>query len=180
MRRFRPLWLSSVLAFVASALVAVGAPTAAQAQGSCTISGNTLSWSNVGASDYNVRKNGSWYRTVNGTSTTIDDPGASWIVRHRANGQTVDRSCTPGGGGGGGAGVPADGCTLSGNQLSWSDVGKDEYYVQKNGSWFRNVRGLTTTIDNANATWAVRHWTCLLYTSPSPRDLSTTRMPSSA
>ena len=25
-----------------------------------------------------------------------------------------------------------------------------------------------------------RHWTCLLYTSPSPRDLSTSRMPSSA
>ena len=25
-----------------------------------------------------------------------------------------------------------------------------------------------------------REWTCLLYTSPSPRDLSTSRMPSSA
>ena len=24
------------------------------------------------------------------------------------------------------------------------------------------------------------HWSCLLYTSPSPRDLSTSRMPSSA
>ena len=24
------------------------------------------------------------------------------------------------------------------------------------------------------------HWNCLLYTSPSPRDLSTSRMPSSA
>ena len=27
---------------------------------------------------------------------------------------------------------------------------------------------------------AERGWTCLLYTSPSPRDLSTSRMPSSA
>eukprot|EP00829_Urostomides_striatus_P011620 TRINITY_DN2903_c0_g1_i1.p3 TRINITY_DN2903_c0_g1~~TRINITY_DN2903_c0_g1_i1.p3 ORF type:complete len:107 (+),score=47.31 TRINITY_DN2903_c0_g1_i1:27-323(+) len=32
------------------------------------------------------------------------------------------------------------------------------------------------TIAESNAT----HYTCLLYTSPSPRDLSTTRMPSSA
>ena len=26
----------------------------------------------------------------------------------------------------------------------------------------------------------IQHWFCLLYTSPSPRDLSTSRMPSSA
>ena len=30
------------------------------------------------------------------------------------------------------------------------------------------------------AAWSYRHWNCLLYTSPSPRDLSTSRMPSSA
>ena len=49
--------------------------------------------------------------------------------------------------------------------------------------------------DRANDRWTLRHgpfqedefpgmphqdWTCLLYTSPSPRDLSTSRMPSSA
>ena len=28
--------------------------------------------------------------------------------------------------------------------------------------------------------WLTPHWNCLLYTSPSPRDLSTSRMPSSA
>ena len=28
--------------------------------------------------------------------------------------------------------------------------------------------------------WCTQYWTCLLYTSPSPRDLSTSRMPSSA
>ena len=28
--------------------------------------------------------------------------------------------------------------------------------------------------------WTKDRWTCLLYTSPSPRDLSTSRMPSSA
>ena len=32
----------------------------------------------------------------------------------------------------------------------------------------------------AGSKWAVRALTCLLYTSPSPRDLSTSRMPSSA
>jgi len=32
----------------------------------------------------------------------------------------------------------------------------------------------------AAVTLAVLHWSCLLYTSPSPRDLSTSRMPSSA
>ena len=31
-----------------------------------------------------------------------------------------------------------------------------------------------------NFSWAEYDWTCLLYTSPSPRDLSTSRMPSSA
>ena len=28
--------------------------------------------------------------------------------------------------------------------------------------------------------WGITSWSCLLYTSPSPRDLSTSRMPSSA
>ena len=44
--------------------------------------------------------------------------------------------------------------------------------AQKVGRWFRRVA--------EGAEVLVRKWHCLLYTSPSPRDLSTSRMPSSA
>ena len=43
--------------------------------------------------------------------------------------------------------------------------------------------GLSATgqdLDGRNKTSLRKEWTCLLYTSPSPRDLSTSRMPSSA
>ena len=39
---------------------------------------------------------------------------------------------------------------------------------------------LADAVDDARADLDARDWTCLLYTSPSPRDLSTSRMPSSA
>ena len=49
------------------------------------------------------------------------------------------------------------------------------------------AKGRTTNIENTrpyrtsvSTTEAVDYYTCLLYTSPSPRDLSTSRMPSSA
>ena len=41
------------------------------------------------------------------------------------------------------------------------------------------VRGIIGDI-RENGDVAVRRYACLLYTSPSPRDLSTSRMPSSA
>ena len=40
-----------------------------------------------------------------------------------------------------------------------------EYVVEKNNEYYNNVEGC---------------WTCLLYTSPSPRDSTSSRMPSSA
>ena len=43
----------------------------------------------------------------------------------------------------------------------------------KANQWWRNLRGGTCTA-------VIRGERCLLYTSPSPRDLSTSRMPSSA
>ena len=43
------------------------------------------------------------------------------------------------------------------------------------------LTGLPTRVDNdAKALALGEGWVCLLYTSPSPRDLSTSRMPSSA
>jgi len=39
--------------------------------------------------------------------------------------------------------------------------------------------GLTHAMEVWNL-WHAMYWLCLLYTSPSPRDLSTSRMPSSA
>ena len=40
--------------------------------------------------------------------------------------------------------------------------------------------GTSTAVTGAGRTDSGVHATCLLYTSPSPRDLSTSRMPSSA
>ena len=40
-----------------------------------------------------------------------------------------------------------------------------------------NIDKINKLYDEGNT---IVYWTCLLYTSPSPRDLSTSRMPSSA
>ena len=49
---------------------------------------------------------------------------------------------------------------------------------------YMNADALSKTLDTKKVTFYSRSkhrlWTCLLYTSPSPRDLSTSRMPSSA
>ena len=45
---------------------------------------------------------------------------------------------------------------------------------------FFNVRSVPNPNDLAYTSLALSPHTCLLYTSPSPRDLSTSRMPSSA
>ena len=42
------------------------------------------------------------------------------------------------------------------------------------------VKETGVEVNRPNASTAVRDESCLLYTSPSPRDLSTSRMPSSA
>ena len=50
-------------------------------------------------------------------------------------------------------------------------------------TWLSVVAGMFHEWDKQLRGWLVReigHWHCLLYTSPSPRDLSTARMPSSA
>ena len=57
------------------------------------------------------------------------------------------------------------GLDLSRYKLGWSD---EEDYV------FKPKKGLNEDIIREMS------WICLLYTSPSPRDLSTSRMPSSA
>ena len=44
---------------------------------------------------------------------------------------------------------------------------------------FDGLRALTT-VTPASAEALVRHYSCLLYTSPSPRDRTRSRMPSSA
>ena len=44
----------------------------------------------------------------------------------------------------------------------------------------RSTRGFVTSAFSAGSTNFAQFWVCLLYTSPSPRDLSTSRMPSSA
>ena len=47
--------------------------------------------------------------------------------------------------------------------------------------WVNSSRIVQEYDANGNRTlWQDQYWSCLLYTSPSPRDLSTSRMPSSA
>ena len=58
--------------------------------------------------------------------------------------------------------------TASG-MLKAAQAGKRHGMIKRSKKFIRNARG-TTTLSKA----------CLLYTSPSPRDLSTSRMPSSA
>ena len=54
--------------------------------------------------------------------------------------------------------------------------------VEKNE--FANIDFLQVAKDwqkkKYDAGWAMLHWPCLLYTSPSPRDVEESRMPSSA
>ena len=55
-------------------------------------------------------------------------------------------------------------------QNLYNDMGSDVSSSQKRGDWV-NTKKLT---DKG------RDWICLLYTSPSPRDATLSRMPSSA
>ena len=50
----------------------------------------------------------------------------------------------------------------------------------KNPKWFNRDRFVLSAGHGCMLLYALLHLTCLLYTSPSPRDLSTSRMPSSA
>ena len=75
----------------------------------------------------------------------------------------------------------------TGNNLKSNSVyktTKNNYSMNINNAKFDNLKN---TLGNGNITTTIRRYTvnpppksCLLYTSPSPRDLSTSRMPSSA
>ena len=55
---------------------------------------------------------------------------------------------------------------------------REKTRYEKDMSWFNE--GKWTLTKRAEQILTGVHWACLLYTSPSPRDLSTSRMPSSA
>ena len=54
-----------------------------------------------------------------------------------------------------------------------------EFVQRWTGTWTFNFLLLTLCITPLRA-WTQWHWLCLLYTSPSPRDRTRSRMPSSA
>ena len=60
-----------------------------------------------------------------------------------------------------------------------TDEQKKEVYANESG-WVVEAGSKMTGNDNPNAAPEILCCVCLLYTSPSPRDLSTSRMPSSA
>ncbi|MEL6985920.1 MAG: hypothetical protein AAFO29_26050, partial [Actinomycetota bacterium] len=91
----------------------------------CSVTGTTLSWSDVGASEYYV------FAITNGverylgghsaTSLTVG-PADSYRVEEWSPGQAVNTTCN-------GAGAVVFSCSVTGTTLSWSDVGASEYYV---------------------------------------------------
>ena len=72
-------------------------------------------------------------------------------------------------------------------QATWDDImGQMCAFVNDTNAdvdmaydWVCEMLDISSFVDN-NVAWDSFYETCLLYTSPSPRDLSTSRMPSSA
>ena len=72
---------------------------------------------------------------------------------------------------------------IKGTQITTTQGDYQDVFNPATGSVSAQVCMSTTEeVDQAVnvATEAAKDWGCLLYTSPSPRDLSTSRMPSSA
>ena len=104
-----------------------------------------------GANDAPVIADSDDTGAVTEASEGTTDTATDTMVVTDADGTTPTWSCT-------GCSDDGDTQTLTGTYGSWS-------IVESSGAW-------TYTLNNED--------TCLLYTSPSPRDLSTSRMPSSA
>ena len=66
--------------------------------------------------------------------------------------------------------------------LVYGALGASGYYIQTEGATYKEYRDgyVALTDDDPETVYVTSLSTCLLYTSPSPRDLSTSRMPSSA
>ena len=61
----------------------------------CTQNGTGLQWTNVGATQYQVRTDNRWVATVPGGSTTftLDAAGGDHVIRYRVNGAVIDIDC---------------------------------------------------------------------------------------
>ena len=64
--------------------------------------------------------------------------------------------------------------------LSKTDDPNDQVSSDPFESWNRSVYKFNNGVDKVALKPVAKAYHCLLYTSPSPRDLSTSRMPSSA
>ena len=63
------------------------------------------------------------------------------------------------------------------------EIGEEDFYVSRHGMVFaamRRVHERHGTIDEVTLAQQMKDMGCLLYTSPSPRDATLSRMPSSA
>ena len=68
-----------------------------------------------------------------------------------------------------------------GQDGGWSNFGKPALHPSRYAYWDGRYNDLNADpMVNLGADIRAAYWSCLLYTSPSPRDLSTSRMPSSA
>ena len=73
-----------------------------------------------------------------------------------------------------------DNITIDGKQLPSFTIVENTYYTGETNNNYRVNARIGCALGNAEGMKRFVSVTCLLYTSPSPRDLSTSRMPSSA
>ena len=74
------------------------------------------------------------------------------------------------------------------DDVYYNELYRDQYHYSVKDGWANDPNGLVFYKGRYHlfyqfyddTKWGPMHWACLLYTSPSPRDLSTSRMPSSA
>ncbi len=118
--------------------VSGAAPTCTAAS---TSDGVQLSWSDLGASSYSIRRNGSFLASTNGLSFTDFTPppgNVDYVIRTSQG----DMAC-------GSLNVTAPSCTATGSTLgvllSWTDIGASSYSIRRNGSFLASTNGLSFT-----------------------------------
>ena len=111
-----------------------------------TVSGSRieLSWTDIGANSYAIRRDGSFLASTNGTAFTDYNPPAGatdYLIRTNNNGDIPCGSVT----------VSPPLCiaiaTPNGIELSWTDIGANSYSVRRNGTFLASTNG-TSFIDH--------------------------------
>lgn len=125
----------------------------------CSVSGNTLSWTDDGASRYYIRQLlggvDRYIGSSTGLSLQLTRPAGTYTVRHWLGGRPVDATCDAGA-------VGEFSCSVNGNTLSWTDDGASRYYIRQIiggvDRYVASSTGLSYQLNNPGGTYKVRHW----------------------